>query len=430
MRAPIRSAALTGLALLLAGSVNAQDLRDPAQNPLTAIRASRWADAQAAAARFADPVAEKLVLYFRLRAPDAATAAEIADFMQRNPDWPAQAMLEQRRQEAIAKDPDDADVLVQCAANSPGVAAPVAASPLSRPSTASAMLRCAEALANAGRGGDANETARQAWVATIDDPATETAFLHRWAGVASADDQWARFQRLAWTDAPGAARQITRLDHAHHAAAEARLAVKRDDPQAEPLVATLPSTLRDDPGLMLDRARAFRREDRPTDALAVWMKDGANAQNTAPDHVGEFWAERNVLARKLLQDGGRTGGSYTQAYQLVADHGQIAGEYCSTLNSLPASSPFACCMIRLGGHLTSRLSPLLLLPPSRRGARTTGSPAPLPRKGRTPNRNMPGPLRGLPPSTARSPRWPLAAVPAAPPERRRPRSRCWPVSAV
>ncbi len=326
MRAPIRSAALTGLALLLAGSVNAQDLRDPAQNPLTAIRASRWADAQAAAARFADPVAEKLVLYFRLRAPDAATAAEIADFMQRNPDWPAQAMLEQRRQEAIAKDPDDADVLVQCAANSPGVAAPVAASPLSRPSTASAMLRCAEALANAGRGGDANETARQAWVATIDDPATETAFLHRWAGVASADDQWARFQRLAWTDAPGAARQITRLDHAHHAAAEARLAVKRDDPQAEPLVATLPSTLRDDPGLMLDRARAFRREDRPTDALAVWMKDGANAQNTAPDHVGEFWAERNVLARKLLQDGARTGGSYAQAYQLVADHGQIAGE--------------------------------------------------------------------------------------------------------
>ena len=91
-------------------------------------------------------------------------------------------------------------------------------------------------------------------------------------------------------------------------------------------MATLPPAMRDDPGLMLDRARAFRREDRPTDALAVWIKDGANAENAAPDHVGEFWAERNVLARKLLQDGGRTGGSYEQTYQLVADHGQIAGE--------------------------------------------------------------------------------------------------------
>ena len=157
--------------VVVGGKCQRAGLARSGTEPLIAIRAGRWADAQAAAARFADPVAEKLVLYFRLRAPGAATAAEIADFMQRNPDWPAQSMLEQRRQEAIATDPDDADVLVQCAANSPGVTAPVAALPLARPSTAGAMLRCAEALANAGRGADANETARQAWVATIDDPA-------------------------------------------------------------------------------------------------------------------------------------------------------------------------------------------------------------------------------------------------------------------
>ena len=105
-------------------------------NPLNAVKAERWADAQAAAAHFADPVAEKLVLYLRLRAPGAATSSEIADFMQRNPDWPAQAMLERRRQEAIASDPDDAAVLAQCKPP---------------PALATAMLRCAEATANAGR---------------------------------------------------------------------------------------------------------------------------------------------------------------------------------------------------------------------------------------------------------------------------------------
>ncbi len=290
------------------------------------MRAERWADADAAAARFADPVAEKLVRYFRLRAPGAATAAEIADFMQRNPDWPAQALLEQRRQEAIATDPDDADVLLQCASEPPGAPKVAAGLPLARPSTAAAMLRCAEALANAGRTADANELARQAWVSTVDDPGTETAFLRRWAGVADADDQWLRFQRLAWTDAAGATRQVARLDHVHHTAAEARLAAKRDDPRAEALIEALPPDMRDDPGLMLDRARALRREDRPADALGVWLRDGASAQRAAPARSTEFSAERNLLTRKLLLEARKTGGGYEQAYRLVADHGQIVGE--------------------------------------------------------------------------------------------------------
>ncbi len=119
----------------------------------------------------------------RLRAPGAATSAEIADFMQRNPDWPAQAMLERRRQEAIASDPDDALVLAQC--DPP-------------PAFAPAMLRCAEAIANAGRTEDANALARHAWVGAIESPTDETVFLRRWGGIATPDDEWARFERLAW----------------------------------------------------------------------------------------------------------------------------------------------------------------------------------------------------------------------------------------
>src|ERR1700761_8109887 len=202
MRIPIQFI-LAGLALFLAPGVQAQN-----PNPLTAVKADRWVDAQADAARFADPVAEKLVLYLRLRAPGAATAAEIADFMQRSPDWPAQAMLERRRQEAIASDPDDGAVLAQCHP---------------APTVATAMLRCAEAIANAGRTAEADALARQAWVDAIDSAVEEAAFLHRWAGIATADDQWARFQRLAWLpDASAAARQITRLDPAPPAAREAR----------------------------------------------------------------------------------------------------------------------------------------------------------------------------------------------------------------
>src|SRR5215472_2687608 len=121
--------------------------------PIVAIRADRWADAQRAAAAYADPVATKLVSYYRLLAPGAATADEITDFMAQSPDWPNQALLERRRQEAIATDPDPASTLAQCARN--------------KLTLAVAMQHCAEAVANAGRTAEAGELARQSWVAGI-----------------------------------------------------------------------------------------------------------------------------------------------------------------------------------------------------------------------------------------------------------------------
>jgi soluble lytic murein transglycosylase len=295
MRLPIRFV-LTGLALLLAGNAHAQ-----VPNPLNAVRADRWADAQAEAASFADPVAEKLVLYLRLRAPGAATSSEIATFMQRNPDWPAQAMLEHRRQEAIASDPDDAAVLAQC---------------IPAPTLATALLRCAEATANAGRTADADALARQAWVNAIDSATGEAAFLHRWGGIATPGDQWARFQHLAWlSDPAAAARQVARLDPAHQAAAEARLAAKRDDPRTEALVAALPAALQADPGLTLDRARTLRRTDHDADAAGLLIR------TPDADNLSAFWSERNLLARKLLHDG-----DAKAAYAVVAAHGQTSDE--------------------------------------------------------------------------------------------------------
>jgi soluble lytic murein transglycosylase len=295
MRVP-NSFVLAGLTLVLAVEPRAQDA-----NPLNAVRAEHWADAQTLAAHFADPVAEKLVLYLRLRAPGAATSSEIAAFMQRNPDWPAQATLEHRRQEAIATDPDDAAVLAQCKPT---------------PTLANAMLRCAEATANAGHPSEANDLARQAWVGAVDSAGAESAFLHRWAGIAAPEDQWTRFQRLAWLSDPAPAlRQITRLDQAHHQAAEARLAAKRDDPQTEALVAALPLNFRNDPGLTLDRARALRRTDHAADAAALL------AHSSGSDNLVAFWTERSLLARKLLHDG-----DAATAYAVAAGHGQTADE--------------------------------------------------------------------------------------------------------
>jgi soluble lytic murein transglycosylase len=274
-------------------------------NPIPAIRADHWAEAAAQAGHYADPVAAKLVQYYRMLDPGAATPAEIAAFMHDNPDWPNQALLQRHWQEAIAADPDEADVLQQCA--------------IGHVSMAPALLRCARAEATAGHTDSATADARRAWISGITDAAGERDFLARWGGVVTPLDQWTRFQHLAWYDPSAAQRQIPRLDADQRKTAAARLALQHVASDAESLLAALPADQRDDPGLMLDHARYLRRNDRLADAVALWIQSGAAAQAAEPAHLTAFWGERNILARKLL-----AAGNAADAYALVAAHGQHA----------------------------------------------------------------------------------------------------------
>jgi soluble lytic murein transglycosylase len=271
----------------------------------TAIRAGQWAEAERFASAYADPVAMKLITYFRLLAPGAATADEISEFIAQSPDWPNQALLERRRQEAIAADPDLASTLAQCDRNA-----------LTIPQT---MVHCAEALANAGRNAEAAEAARHAWVSGIPE---ESGFLRRWSSAVGLDDHWERFQRLAGREPAEAARLLPRLNPGHRAAGEALLALARNAANAGALVLALPAALRSDPAMVLDYARWLRRADRTADAFALWQRAGETAQrDAASDQLAGFWNERNLLARRLLREG-----EEAEAYALCAHHGQITSE--------------------------------------------------------------------------------------------------------
>jgi soluble lytic murein transglycosylase len=137
------------------------------------------------------------------------------------------------------------------------------------------------------------------------------------------DDQWLRFDDLAWAGqmAP-AERQVARLDPTPRRAAEARLALKRDAADADARYAALSQAQRDEPAMMLERARYLRRAGQDTDALALWNSAGVTAQSAAPvDRLPAYWAERAMLLRRVLRNGDAVG-----AYRLANDHGQREGE--------------------------------------------------------------------------------------------------------
>lgn len=279
-----------------------------AADPMPAVRAGRWPDAAAAVADYPDPLALKLVTYFRLSAPNAGRAAEIAAFLDANPTWPNRALLEKRRDEALAREPDQPTALAVCN----GVP----------PRLAEARLRCAEAWTSSGDPDAAREAVRAAWRDGIADPLAESAFLQRYGAIVTPEDQWARFGQLAWSNPDAAARQAARLDPARRRAATARLALKRQDLSAPTQLAVLSPAERAEPGLVLDYARWLRRANQDQAAASLWLASGEAAQRQAPeDRRPEFWAERNLLARRLL-----AAGDPATAYALAALPGQTAPE--------------------------------------------------------------------------------------------------------
>ncbi|HEX3984616.1 MAG TPA: hypothetical protein VHX12_13055, partial [Acidisoma sp.] len=260
------------------------------QTPMDAVAAHNWDQANAMAAQYADPVAAKLVTYYRLLTRGQASAPEIAAFMQANPDWPQRALLEIRWEEALADEPDQATALGQCQAR--------------MPSGAQALLRCATAFQTANDSADAARAVRAAWTGTgITDPGDVSAFLAQWGSLLQPQDEWTRFETLARLGYSAAAAQVSRLPADRQAAANAWVALNERQPDAVNALQALPDSDQENPSLFLASARYLRRNAGDPTALQFWTSHGY-AAFAAGDAVQRhaLWREAAYLARALVSD--------------------------------------------------------------------------------------------------------------------------------
>jgi soluble lytic murein transglycosylase len=265
--------------------------RAQTETPMDAAAAHNWDQANALAAQYADPVAAKLVTYYRLLTRGQAAAAEILAFMQNSPDWPQQSLLEIRWEQALVDEPDQTTAVGQCQAR--------------WPTGAPALLRCANAFAAANDSHDAAEAARRAWTGTgITDPADVAAFLSQWGSQLQPADEWARFVSLARQGLVAAQAQITRLGSADQPEALVWVALNDNNPDGQALLAALPPNRQHDPGLFLAAARFLRHNASDPDAFAFWLSGGNEAMAAGlavQQHA--LWQEAAHLTRALLTDG-------------------------------------------------------------------------------------------------------------------------------
>ena len=269
------------------------------------VQDEHWDEARRVAAEARDQLPAKVIQWLDMVRPFSGNGfSEITAFIRSNPDWPNQTGLERQAEATMPPDLPAATVKAWFGQHAPVSAAGVG--------------RYAEALSATGDTARAQEVIRRFWVdgsfVAIDE---EIAFHNRFRAMLRDSDTVARLDRLLWDHQTIAARRLLPLvDDGHQAVAQARLALADDEPGLDAVVRRVPVSLAGDTGLAYERLHWLRRKDNDAGAL-----EGLAAQPARLDHPALWWAERNVLARRLLARG-----QADQAYRLVKAHGLTDGQ--------------------------------------------------------------------------------------------------------
>src|SRR3984893_4267933 len=100
-----------------------------------------------------------------------------------------------------------------------------------------------------------------------------------------------------------ALRAAKRLGGGYVALAKARIAAYRKAPNTRALLEAVPHELQGDPGYLFSKIQLLRREEKFTEAAQLMLsapRDAARLYN-----VDEWWIERRLLSRKMLDIGER-----------------------------------------------------------------------------------------------------------------------------
>jgi soluble lytic murein transglycosylase len=275
---------------------------DAVRQAIGFVRNRRIEEATAVARGISDPLARKLVEWVILRSDDNnIDFARYSAFIAANPGWPSIVTL-RRRAEAM---------LWQERAGSATVRAYFADG---KPLSPKGRFALARALLNDGDSAGAQAYAREAWRLDAFSQELEAQAHEIFGSLITRADDKARMDRSLYVteDLDAGLRAARRLGGDEPAIAKARIAVMANAHNAKAQLDAVPAAARRDAGYVFARIRWLRQHDKIADAGALMLtapRDPALLRDT-----DEWWIERRLLARKLLD-----AGDARTAYAVVRD---------------------------------------------------------------------------------------------------------------
>jgi soluble lytic murein transglycosylase len=272
------------------------------RSALAAAQGGDWTRAYAEAAVITDPLPTKMLRWMDYARPGTpGRFPDIAEFMEKNPDWPGQKALRKHAEEALIGESDvtAADWLKRY----PSI-------------SAAGKIREAEILLSSGDLAGGTDALRAIWSGTDFGPFDEKNFMARYSTAIRSEDHAKRVDRLLWDGQMEAARRMLPLvPPDYRALGEARIALAVQSSNADALVARVSAQLRSDPGLVFEQLRARRKKDMTDAAVQILLAHPGDLVRPVA-----WWAERQTIARRVLATG-----NAELAYRIVEQHGLIEG---------------------------------------------------------------------------------------------------------
>ncbi len=230
----------------------------------------------------------------------------IRAFIAAHPHWPAQDWLRNRTEEALFGD-----------RKSPALIASYFAT--SEPQTPAGKLALARVLKDAGKSSEAAALARSVWREADLNAALEARVTADFGEYLQKSDYKYRADRLLYKEQTANALRAAALAGPDVLAlAKARASVIAEAP-SDKLFAAVPLALRADPSYKFAMIQKLRRAEKISAAVSVMLASPRDPVVLV--NGDEWWVERRLLARKLLDQG-----DAKTAYKLCAEHSAATRE--------------------------------------------------------------------------------------------------------
>jgi len=272
------------------------------------VRKGKIDEVNALQATIADPVAKTLVEWMVLRRGSSSVSFNrYVAFIRDYPEWPSVPLVRRRAEARLWQQRRDA--------------ATIRAFIGDEPAGVYGNLVMARVLLAAGDREGAARNVRTAWHDGELSAESETAVLEEFSDLLTRADHAGRMdRRIGAKDFSGAMRAAKRVGDDAVAIVKACTAALADGKKSKSLLDAVPSEARDDAGYALCRIHWLRREnDLAGAAKAMLAADGTAVERLDTD---EWWRERRILARKLLDEG-----DAKAAYRVVAGAAAPANVY-------------------------------------------------------------------------------------------------------
>jgi soluble lytic murein transglycosylase len=257
---------------------------------IDATKKGNEAVADVAERSIADPVARKLAEWIVLRSDNThPTFQRYANFVRDNPSWPHSPLFRRRAENALWNDKiDDATARAFFADQ--------------QPATAKGRFVLARAMLAQGDRAGAATLVRQAWRKDDCSSDVEKKVLETFGDMLTRADHKARMeQRFYSDDAEAGLRAAERLGGNDLLVARARAAVIGRAGNAKAMLDAVPAAARTEPGYIFARAQWLRKADKIEEAGKLILS--APKDPDALVDLDQWWQERRILVRKLLDDG-------------------------------------------------------------------------------------------------------------------------------